>query len=150
MKRVFGFVAVAAMVMAASMAFAAVQDFGDYTFDIPDGWTGSMQSPAENVEVVSFVKNDNTASGSVTFSATGGASLDALAAEWSKQLGGSAPEKDADGDYGFKFTAQGASVESNALVKGLTDSIYMVIVMTTADPAAAQEMAGIMSSFQLK
>jgi hypothetical protein len=148
MKRVFGFVAVAAMVMAASMAFAAVQDFGDYTFDIPDGWTGSMQSPAENVEVVSFVKNDNTASGSVTFSATGGASLDALAAEWSKQLGGSAPEKDADGDYSFKFTK--GAVESNALVKGLTDSIYMVIVMTTADPAAAQEMAGIMSSFQLK
>ena len=148
MKRIFGLVAVAAMVMAASMAFAAVQDFGDYTFDIPDGWTGSMQSPAENMEVVSFIKNDNTASGSVTFSATNGASLDALAAEWSKQLGGSAPEKDADGDYAFKFT-QG-SVESNALVKGLTDSIYMVIVMTTADPAAAQEMVGIMSSFQLK
>ena len=75
MKRIFGFVAVAAMVMAASMAFAAVQDFGDYTFDIPDGWTGSMQSPAENVEVVSFIKNDNTASGSVTFSATNGASM---------------------------------------------------------------------------
>ena len=148
MKRIFGFVAVAAMVMAASMAFAAVQDFGDYTFDVPDGWTGSMQSPAENVEVVSFIKNDNTASGSVTFSATGGAGLDALAAEWSKQLGGSAPEKDADGDYAFAFT-QGA-VESKALVKGLTDSIYMVIVMTTADPAAAQEMVGIMSSFQLK
>ena len=150
MKRIFGFVAVAAMVMAASMAFAAVQDFGDYTFDIPDGWTGSMQSPAENVEVVSFIKNDNTASGSVTFSATGGASLDALAAEWSKQLGGSAPEVDADGDYAFTFTAQGASVESKALVRGLTDDIYMVVVMTTADPAAAQEMAGIMGSFQLK
>ena len=150
MKRIFGFVAVAVMVMAASMAFAAVQDFGDYTFDIPDGWTGSMQSPAENVEVVSFIKNDNTASGSVTFSATGGASLDALAAEWSKQLGGSAPEVDADGDYAFTFTAQGASVESKALVRGLTDDIYMVVVMTTADPAAAQEMAGIMGSFQLK
>ena len=148
MKRVFGLVAAVAMVMAASAAFAAVQDFGDYTFDIPDGWTASMQTPAENVEVVSFVKDDKTASGSVTFSATGGASLEALAAEWSKQLGGSTPEKDADGDYSFTFT-QG-SVESNALVKGLTDTIYMVIVMTTEDPAAAQEMAGIMSSFQLK
>nr|MCR5346401.1 hypothetical protein [Fretibacterium sp.]MCR5347459.1 hypothetical protein [Fretibacterium sp.] len=67
MKRVFGFVAAAVMVMTASMAFAAVQDFGDYTFDIPDGWTASMQTPAEKMEVVSFIKNDKTASGSVTF-----------------------------------------------------------------------------------
>ena len=150
MKRVFGFVAAAVMVMAASMAFAAVQDFGDYTFDIPDGWTASKQTPAENMEVVSFVKNDKTASGSVTFSEKGGASLDALAAEWSKQLGGSTPEKDADGDYSFTFTAQGTTVQSNALVKDLAETVYMVIVMTTEDPAAAQEMAGIMGSFQLK
>ncbi len=148
MKRVFGFVAAAVMVMAASAAFAAVQDFGDYTFDIPAGWTASKQSPAENVEVVSFVKDDKTASGSVTFSEKGGASLDALAAEWSKQLGGSAPEKDADGDYSFTFTK--GSVKSNALVKDLAETVYMVIVMTTEDPAAAQEMAGIMGSFQVK
>lgn len=150
MKRVFGFVAAAVMVMAASMAFAAVQDFGDYTFDIPDGWTASKQTPAENMEVVSFVKDDKTASGSVTLSATGGASLEALATEWAKQLNGSAPEKDADGDYSFTFTAQGTTVQSNALVKSLTDTLYMVVVMTTEDPAAAQEMSAILSSFQPK
>ncbi|MCR4817650.1 MAG: hypothetical protein K5841_01685 [Fretibacterium sp.] len=150
MKRVFGFVAAAVMVMAASMAFAAVQDFGDYTFDIPDGWTASMQSPAEKMDVVSFIKSDNTASGSVTFSAKEGATLEALAGAWAQQLGGSTPTVDADGDYSFTFTAQGASVESQALVKDLAENIYMVVVMTTEDPDAAQELAGILGSFELK
>ncbi|MCR4818905.1 MAG: hypothetical protein K5841_08120, partial [Fretibacterium sp.] len=128
----------------------AVQDFGDYTFDIPDGWTASMQTPAEKMEVVSFIKNDKTASGSVTFSDKGGATLDALAAAWSQQLGGSTPEADADGDYTFTFTAQGSEVESNALVKDLADTVYMVVVITTADPEAAQELSGIIGSFEMK
>ncbi len=63
MKRFIAVISALAVILTASAAFAVVQDFGEYTVDVIDGWTAVRQG-----ETVYFVKNDNSASWSVMIS----------------------------------------------------------------------------------
>ncbi|MCR4818620.1 MAG: hypothetical protein K5841_06655 [Fretibacterium sp.] len=104
MKRVFGFVAAAVMVMMASVAFGNVQEFSKFTIDIPDGWTAKEDGPALGV-----IKDDQTASLTIAVDQLKpGDTFGDLAAAMSQYMGGTTPEADADGDY--TFTAQNGQV----------------------------------------
>ena len=139
MKRLF-VLSVLAVLFAASCAFGAVQDFGRFTLDIPEGWTAKQDG-----STVAVTKNDNTAAMSVTFDSAGGASLEELAGEFVKQLNASEAKPTGDGDYTFTFRNQNG-VDSNCLLSG-GDGMFILIVMTGNDTAG---MTAIRDTFAFK
>ena len=147
MKRLLTLAAVLVLVFSFA-AFGAVQDFGRFTLDVPDGWTGQFQDPSAII-----TKNDNSAQLVVTVSSTEGASLGDIAAgvaEAFKQQGFTKDKKvttvcyevevDDEGDYSWEMkTANG--VVSRAFF-GKTDSGKYGLVVFTGDDAALGEIAG--------
>ena len=111
MKRFAAIISVLAVVLTASAAFAVVQDFGEYTADVIDGWTAVRQG-----ETVYFVKNDNSASWSVTISELpGSASLEQYAKDVMKQLKGS----------GFKFDGKSCEFKFKNANGQMTDAVII-------------------------
>ncbi len=125
MKRLLVIVALVALF--ASTSFAGVQDFGKFTVDVPEGWTATADG-----ETVGIVKNDNTASASITVSETEGASLKEIADAFVQTLGGKNLAAN-DGAYTFEFTNQNG-VASKAVLSG-DDKNYALIVMTGVENA---------------
>ncbi len=145
MKRLL--VVMALVALLASVAFASTHDFGAFTVDVLDGWTASQEGPTAVI-----IKNDNTASLSITFTETEGASLgdiaNAFVEEFKKTFTSvSAPEKDADGDYSFSMV-NGNGVESKALLTG-DEKHYCLFVMTGVD-AAGDEISKMLGSVKDK
>ena len=144
MKRILVLVAAAAIALVATTAFAAVQEFTNFTLDIPDGWTAKEDSPS-----VIVTKNDDP---SVALNVT----LDALkpgdtyvdfANAMAEYMKGTKPEVDADGDC--IFTApDGNGGQAIVLVRG-TDSVYLYFVAAGMDKEK-DALAAIMDSFALK
>ena len=128
-------------VIAASMAFAGVQDFGKFTIDVPAGWTANQDD-----EAVIFTKNDNTASMSITVDALDGASLKEIADAFVEALSGKGL---APMDGGYTFTMTNANgVESKCYLTG-DDKNYGLIVVTGAENAP-EEISAMMDSMQEK
>ena len=134
--------AVLAVVLSAVCAFGAVQDFGRFTIDVPSGWTATQDG-----STVGIVKNDNTASMSITIDSTEGASLKDIAEEFSKAFSGTKPEKDSDGDFSFDFTNQNG-VSSHCIVTS-EEGEYALLVLTGLENAP-DDMSAILGSFNMK
>lgn len=139
MKRL-AVLSVIAVLFTAACAFGAVQDFGRFTLDIPEGWTATQDG-----STVAVTKNDNTAAISMTLDSTDGASLEDLAKAFAKELNATAPAATGDGDYTFTFKNQ-SGVDSNCLLSG-GDGMYILIVMTGDDVAG---MTAIRDTFSFK
>ncbi len=145
MKRLLTVTALIALF--ASAAFAATQDFGAFTVDVLDGWTATQEGPTAVI-----VKNDNTASLSITLADTEGVSradlANAFVEEFKKSFANvSKPEADADGDYTFTMV-NGNGVESKALLTG-DDAQYCLFVMTGVE-AAGDEISTMLGSVKDK
>ena len=147
MKRLL--IALTLVAVFAAVSFAAVKDFGKFTVDVPDNWTASQDGPTAVI-----VKNDNTASLTITFAPTEGAGLGDIAKAFTDSFKGnglfksvSEPEKDEDGDYTFSMV-NNQDVESKALLTG-DDSNYCLFVMTGIE-AAADEISAMLDSVKDK
>ena len=137
-----GLAAVAVVaVLAATAAFGAVQDFGAFTIDVPAGWTAERDG-----ETVAFTKNDNTASMSITYDTTDGASIKEIADAFVEALNGKGLKKDGDG-YTFAMT-NANGVESKCFLTG-DDKNYALIVVTGGENAA-DDVAAMMDSLTEK
>ncbi len=142
-------VAVMLVILSAVMAFGAVQDFGKFSLDVPEGWTASQEG-----SVVLLNKNDNTAAMSITIDAVPAEvnGIDALAAAFAQEFAGSfksvsTPEKDSDGDYSWDMmNAQDVNTHAMLTVK---DGNYMLLTMTGAENAA-DDMSAILESVEEK
>ena len=64
-----------AVLVFSAAAFAAVQDFNDFTVDVPDDWTAT-----QNGTTVGIVANDNSAAVSITVDKRDGMEAKDLAA----------------------------------------------------------------------
>lgn len=131
----------ALVVFAASMAFAGVQDFGAYTIDVPAGWTAEQDG-----ETVGFVKNDNSASMSISYDTTDGASLKEIADAFVEALGGK-NLKNTELGYNFQMTNQNG-IESDCLVIG--DEAHYALIVVTGGENAEDEIMGMIASIQEK
>ena len=129
------------VVISAAMAFGAVQDFGAFTIDVPAGWTAERDG-----ETVAFTKNDNTASMSITYDTTDGASIKEIADAFVEALNGKGLAKDGEG---YTFTMTNANgVESKCFLTG-DDKNYALIVVTGGENAA-DDVAAMMDSLTEK
>ena len=139
MKRLAAAAVVA--VLAATAAFGAVQDFGAFTIDVPAGWTAERDG-----ETVVFMKNDNTASMSITYDTTDGASLKDIADEYVEALKGKGLTKEGDG---YKFTMTNANgVESKCYIAG--DEKNYALFVVTGGENAPDDVAAMMDSLEEK
>ena len=140
MKRLVVLAAVVA-VFSATMAFGAVQDFGKFTVDVPAGWTAEQDG-----ETVGIVKNDNTASMSISYDSLDGASLKEAADAFVEALNGKGLAQ--DGDV-YTFTMTNANgVESKCFLSG-DNKNYCLMVVTGAENAP-EEVSAIMNSLTEK
>ena len=135
--------ALSALVLAltAACAFGGVQDFGRFTIDVPAGWTATQDD-----STVGIVKNDNTASLSITIDSTEGTPLKDIAEEFSKAFSGTKPEADSDGDYSFEFNQNG--VNSHCIITS-EEGEYALLVLTGLENAP-DDMSAILGSFKMK
>ncbi len=139
MKRLF--VALTLVALFAATAFAGVQDFGKFTVDVPEGWTAEQDG-----ETVGIVKNDNTASASITVDGTDGASLKEIADAFVEALNGKNLQA-VDGSYQFEFDNQNG-VNSKAFLSG-DDKNYALIVVTGLENAQ-DDISRMIDSLQEK
>ena len=107
-------------------AFAAVQDFKDFTVDVPDDWTAT-----QNGTTVGIVANDNSAAVSITVDKRDGMEAKDLAAAFAEKLKGSEPVLE-DDVYHFDFKNE-AGVESRAILNTEGDN-YLLLVITGQNP----------------
>ena len=138
MKRTLAAIAVLAVVLSAASAFAFVQQFGKFSVDVPEGWGANQEG-----STVILIKNDRTASMSITVADTEGMNRKALAEAFVKELNGRDLERDDDGDYTFTMT-NANGVDSHALLTG-DDEEYCLFVMTGIENAR-DEMTAILGS----
>ena len=126
----------------ATMALAEVQSFGKFSVDIADGWTATQNGPTAVI-----VKDDKTASLSITLDSTRGYSLDDLAAAFAEEFKKTftsvgTPEKDADGDYSFTAVTPNG-VETRFLLTE-ADGEYLMFAITGED----DDISTMISSIQ--
>ena len=126
----------------ASVSFAGVQDFGVFTVDVPSGWTAEQDGTT-----VGFVKNDNTASMSVTVDENDGSSIDDLAAMFVKELNGKNLTKDKEGNAVFDFTTANG-VTSKAVLN--CDAKHFALIVLTGVENAQSEMYSIIDTLNFK
>ena len=138
MKRTLAAIAVLAVVLSAASAFAFVQQFGKFSVDVPEGWGANQED-----STVILIKNDRTASMSITVADTEGMNRKALAEAFVKELNGRDLERDDVGDYTFTMT-NANGVDSHALLTG-DDEEYCLFVMTGIENAR-DEMTAILGS----
>ena len=124
-KRI-GVLSVLAVLVFSAAAFAAVQDFKDFTVDVPDDWTAT-----QNGTTVGIVANDNSAAVSVTVDKRDGMEAKDLAAAFAEKLKGSEPVLE-DDVYHFDFKNE-AGVESRAILN-TEDDKYLLLVITGQNP----------------
>ena len=121
-------------------AFGAVQDFGAFTLDVPDGWSAQQQGPTAIV-----TKGDNSAQISVAILDPQGASREdfakAFVDEFKKTFAEvGTPEADEDGDYSWDMKTE-AGAESHAML-GKTDSGKYGLIVITGQDEALGDIAG--------
>ena len=124
-KRI-GVLSVLVVLVFSAVAFAAVQDFKDFTVDVPDDWTAT-----QNGTTVGIVANDNSAAVSVTVDKRDGMEAKDLAAAFAEKLKGSEPVLE-DDVYHFDFKNE-AGVESSAILNTEGDN-YLLLVITGQNP----------------
>ena len=109
-----------------AVAFAAVQDFKDFTLDVPDDWTATQDGAT-----VAVVANDKSAALSITMDKREGMEAKDLAAAFAQKLKGSEPVLE-DDVYTFTFKND-AGVESKAILN-TEDDKYLMLVITGQNP----------------
>ena len=125
----------------AAVAFAAVQDFGAYTVDVPDGWTAEQDG-----ETVGIVKNDNSAAVSITYDSTDGASTQEIAEAFVQALNGKNLQGEGDA---FTFEMTNANGVGSKCFVFAENGKYALVVATGIENAP-DEISAIMDSLQDK
>ena len=126
------------VMLVASCAYAELQDFENFSLEIPEGWTA-----IEDGAVVSVSANDGSASLTITTDRPGDMSIEELASEIAREVGGTLPEKDSDDNYSFTFD----DGKSLAVITGDED-FYMLIVGTDIEDNG--QVGEILDSLEMK
>lgn len=145
----------AVLVILSSMAaFGAVQDFGEYTLDIPDGWTVKIDDSTAD-RVLYIAKDDKSSSMEFFYESTLDKTVDDLIEDWAEMCEGdcvSAPIRTDDGYQSYSFeNEEGKSVTFYARQisnpNGKTPGMYIGAEMVGKD---TKTMMAIRDSFALK
>lgn len=139
LKKLTSALALLALCLMAGTAMAGVMSFAKFKITVPDGWTATQDGTT-----VGIVANDNSAAISITIDGADGASAKDLAAAFSKEMKGTKPKRDKDGDY--EFTCKNANgIESDVFVSVDNDE-FMLTMVTGEHP----QLRKILNSIKYK
>ncbi len=116
-----------------------VAEFRHFSLDVPEGWTAS-----EEGAVVSVVAGDKSASLTITTDSPNGSTIGELAAKFSLELGGTAPEKDSDGNYTFELHGG----NSQAMIMG--DEDFYMLIIASGMGMNGENLIKILESLEMK
>ena len=145
MRKYFALAALMVL-LGASAVCAEVRDFGIFKADILAGWTAEQD---ENT--VGIVKDDKTASMSITVEENDGTSLADLADAFVKELNGENLTTDEHGNAVFEFTSSNG-VKSRAVLNA-DEKNFALIVITWGDNTSQEsldEISTMIDSLQFK
>lgn len=138
MYKKFTAFALVAIFSVSSVAFAAVQDLGKFSIDVPSDW-----SIARDGNTVSITADDNSAALTVTVEENDGTDLKLIAKEYAKQFKGTAPVFE-DDVYVLSFVNEN-EVECNVVISGDKDMYVMLMIAGEND-----KMEDIVDSIEFK
>lgn len=127
------------LLMISAYAYADVQEFRYFSIDVPEGWTAE-----EKENSVTIIADDKSASLTIIAGDPGGNTITELALLSSKELGGTSPTSDDEGNYSFEF----GGGNGQATIAG-DDEFYMLIVGTGFDENG-EILSGILDSLEMK
>ncbi len=119
MKGLLQAVLLCASLLFVNPAIAELQEFSDFSVDLPAGWTIERDGIT-----VAFVANDKSAIMMVTVESTAhmlteGVTVEELAEAYAKELQGSKPKREEENYYSFTFTSpEGLPSEASIVVSG--------------------------------
>lgn len=149
MKRLFVLSALLAVLLS-SAALGAVKDFGEFTLDIPEGWTAEMfeEDTDPGIYTVNIEKDDKSCIMSFTYGKTDVNAIEDLVADWANmEQDSSEPQLTNDGYYMYTYT-NGDGKKSTVYARSESDGeMYIVAEMAGND---TQTMTAIRDSFALK
>ncbi|MBQ7216152.1 MAG: hypothetical protein IJS39_09245 [Synergistaceae bacterium] len=122
-------------------AFAEIQEFRYFSLDVPEEWSVSEEGAA-----VTVTAPDKSASLSITADDPKGKTIAELAEEYSRQLNGTAPEK--DGDDGESYSFEFNNGVSQAVIAG-DEEMYLLIIGTGVE-RNADILGEILESLEMK
>ena len=135
--------------LTASCAFGAVQNFGEFTLDIPQGWTAELsdEDTQPGFYTVNIEKSDKSSLMLFSYGQTYGATIEDMVEDWANmEEGSSKPKRTSDGYYMFTYKngdGKKATVYARSESGG---KIYVSAEMTGKD---MQTMTAIRDSFAL-
>ena len=128
------------LALTAGTACAELQTFGNISLNVADGWAGRQIG-----NTLAIVKNDLSASLTVSQGETGDRTIPDLAHEFALKFNGTMPKKNDTGGYEFTFR-DGAS---HAVFSG-DNGAYVLIVMTNIKNAPDDFMSMLRSMKLIK
>ena len=122
-----------------SAAYADVEEFRYFSLNVPENWTAK-----ESGDVVSVSANDKTGSLTITSGKPDGQSMSAIALRFSRELNGTKPESDDEGNYTFEFN----NGVSQAMIIG--DEDFYMLIIATGFVSNAETLGEILESLEIK
>ena len=122
-----------------SAAYADVEEFRYFSLNVPENWTAE-----ESGDVVSVSANDKTGSLTITSGKPDGQSMSAIALRFSRELNGTKPESDDEGNYTFEFN----NGVSQAMIIG--DEDFYMLIIATGFVSNAETLGEILESLEIK
>ncbi|MBQ7593910.1 MAG: hypothetical protein IJU48_06105 [Synergistaceae bacterium] len=149
MKRLFTLSALLALLLS-SAAFGIVQDFGNFTLDIPQDWTAELfeEDTEPGNYTLNIEKNDQSSLMSFTYGKTDGYSIEDLLEDWINMEGGaSKPKRTSDGYYIYIHKNDDGPKTTTYIRSESDGKMYVAVDMIGKD---VQTMTAIRDSFALK
>ena len=122
-----------------SAAYADVEEFRYFSLNVPENWTAK-----ESGDVVSVSANNKTGSLTITSGKPDGESMSAIALRFSRELNGTEPESDGEGNYTFEFN----NGVSQAMIIG--DEDFYMLIIATGFVSNAETLGEILESLEIK
>lgn len=122
---------------------AVAQDFGAFSMDVPKGWIASTEEGG----AVAVIAPNNEAAVTIGSEKLEGVNPDEGARILSRKLGGSEPQKTADGEYSFHFTRNG--ITSRSIFRARKDH-FILITVTDSTGKHQEAIDAMLESFKEK
>ena len=139
-----------AVALAASCAFGAVKDFGEFTLDIPQGWTAELsdEDTQPGFYTVNIEKTDKSSLMLFSYGQTYGAAIEDMVEDWANmEEDSSKPKRTSDGYYMFTYK-NGEGKKATVYARSESGGkIYVSAEMIGKD---MQTMTAIRNSFALR
>ncbi len=125
--------------LTAASASADIEEFRYFSLDVPEGW-----SAKESGDVVSVTADDRSGSLIITSGNPGGESITELALKLSREMRGTEPVSDDEGDYTFEYN----NGVSHVTVTG--DEDFYMVITASGFVSNAETLAEILDSLEMK